>query len=333
MTELASHEELRAGGEGVAQQLGAAPCADGDARYLPAGRTGHQRVLHSQRRLHPLDQGLGRHAGHRPHPPEAACRRRRREAHQVEGRLLVGMRGAKGLHHGFDAAHGKHRLQTDLRHLFQTARFAQHRARALAAEEGPRPGRAEAARRVLADVSGAGREERPSHRLDVRRGEEGQKLQLAVVAIDGAQRPAIGHARRVGQDVVGSALGHVERGVRAEDGDADPRRLEGQRARHEALLRLEEGGMVGDDGLATGGLGLAQDGARAVDGQEDAGDGLLRVTDQEADVVPAGREARRRDVLHRADQVRHPHGHSAGSGFASGAAVPSALMLTSMRIP
>ena len=220
------------------------------------------------------------------------------------------MGGTQRAHDCVDAPRRNKRLDADLGRALQPTGLPDRGVRPRLAEEGPGPGRAEAARRVLADAPCTGREERGAHRLDVLLGHERHELERGIATLRGAEGHALLHSQRVGQDVVRPALGHVEGRVGTEDGDPRAGGLEGDAPGGEPLLRREERRVVRDDRLGAGRACLVEHRARAVNRQEHARHLGRSVADQQPDVVPGRREAGRRDLLHRAHQVRniHPHG-------------------------
>ena len=107
----------------------------------------------------------------------------------------------------------------------------------------------------------------------------------------------------MGEEVVGAAVGDVEGGVRGVDGDAAADGVVDDGVGGDVLDGLEEGRVVGDDGVAAEAVAFGGDGGGVVDGEEDLGDGVGGVAGEEADVVPGFGVAGGGDGFHGGDEV------------------------------
>ena len=246
------------------QHVGDLGDAAGDGLGSGAGQHGHAahlapavaRVAHRRQAQHRRDLGGQRRergrSGQRAEPAEAQRGDLVVQRDEVEGRLLVGMRGDVGAGDAAAQPPREHDLDAQLVHGLVAARHPGRRLRGLAAEEGALPADRPRAVLVLADHAGAGGEERLAHEVGVVHGHEPDELQH--VGGRRRQRHDGLQVEQLREHVGHPAARLVQAGVRGDDGHALPRRAQREPAGlgvvRETLERVEDQRVVTQDDAA-----------------------------------------------------------------------------------
>ncbi len=156
-------------------------------------------------------------------------------------------------------------------------------------------------------MSGAGVEKGVGDFVEGMGGYEDDKFAVLGGVSCGSEGLAGAKAEGIGEHVVGAAVGDIEGGVGGIEGDAAPDGVEDE-AGVDAFEGIEDGGMIGDDGIGGFAFGFVGDGGGVVDGEEDLVELLGGVSDEESDVVPGLGEAGGRDLFEEVDELAKKHG-------------------------
>ena len=301
----------------------------GDGRAARAGQHGdapHQAGAVAgvaQRRLAQHGRDLGgerrqRHGG-RQHAeaPEAEAGQDVVHGDDVEGGLLVGVRGHVGRLHAAPQAPREHDLQAQFLRGLVPTHFADRGARALGGQEAPLPARRPRAVLVLPDHAGARREQRLAHQVGVVRRHEAD--QLEPVDRGGLQRLRALETEHGGHHVGQAALRLVKVGVRNDDGQAVARGAQRKTARcrvlGEALERREDERVVRQHQPAAEPRRLVEGAVVGLQGDEHAVHVRAGGADLQADVVPRLRQIEGRQPVDDVQDVANDH---AGDSTARG---------------